>query len=338
MSSSISYPIIFEPVLKRILWGGRRLGTILGKSLGPEADYAESWEIADHPNGQSIILWPEAMQGMNLSELMKTSARELLGPEISSRFKQFPLLVKFLDANQDLSLQVHPDDSLAYELVGDNGKNEAWVIIEAEPHSRIYAGLKHGVTREDLQQAMQTQKVGELVHWFEPVPGDCIMIPAGTVHAIGSGILLAEIQQMSDATFRVDDWGRVGPDGQPRQLHLREALLATDFSRGPVEPWPVENLDHPDPDVSHEHLARCPYFDIERWKFSNQIRIGDPEKGNFTIVIVIQGTLTVKSFGNETRKVKKGSTFLLPACLGEVELTSTDTTESVILTCRVPVM
>ena len=137
-----------------------------------------------------------------------------MGPELANR-DQFPLLVKFIDAHDVLSVQVHPDDEKGKRLAGDNGKTETWVIIDAEPGSLIYAGLKSGVTREQFREAVARGQVEPLLHRFEPKPGDCIMIEAGTVHAIGAGVLLAEIQQMSDATFRIDDWGRTGPDGKP---------------------------------------------------------------------------------------------------------------------------
>src|SRR5262249_25161238 len=147
----------------------------------------------------------------------------LLGPAIAPR-DQFPLLVKFIDAHQNLSVQVHPDDDTGRRLVNDNGKTETWVIVEAEPGSAIYAGLNHGVASTKFDAATRSGQVEPLPHRLEPKQGDCILIKSGTVHAIGAGVLLAEIQEMSDATFRIYDWGRVGSDGKPRTLHLREAM------------------------------------------------------------------------------------------------------------------
>ncbi|MFM7130534.1 MAG: type I phosphomannose isomerase catalytic subunit, partial [bacterium] len=294
-TSPINSPILFEPILKRILWGGRRLQTILGKQLGPETDYAESWELADHPNGRSTAIWPPELVNISLPELVQDFPDEILGPAIAKKYNQFPLLIKFLDAQKDLSIQVHPDDDLARKLVNDNGKNEAWVVIHADPGSRIYAGLKPGVTREAFQAAMTSGTTPDLVHWFEPKPGDCIMIPAGTVHAIGSGVVLAEIQQMSDATFRVDDWGRLGPDGKPRQLHFNESMLATDFNRGPVGPVrPIPLNHHQNNEISHELLTHCDYFEITRWRFENKISVGNEEHQKFTIVIVMNGQIEIK--------------------------------------------
>jgi mannose-6-phosphate isomerase len=335
MTSPISTPLIFEPVLKRILWGGRRLETLLGKRLGPEPDYAESWEIADHPNGQSVVAQPVSLAGKSLAELVHNFPNDLLGPAVAAKYNQFPLLIKFLDAHQVLSLQVHPDDSLARQLVNDNGKNEAWVILHAEPGSRIYAGLKPGVTRERFQSAIDHQTVPDLVHWFEPCPGDCIMIPAGTVHAIGAGIVLAEIQQMSDATFRVDDWGRVGADGKPRPLHLKETMLATDFNRGPVGPVVPVILPTNDSTCLHERLTTCPYFEIDRLQFKNKIRLGDRDKMQFTIMIVLKGKIQISPF--EAAK-GAGTTVLLPASLGEIEVRQIGDESSTILACRVPLL
>lgn len=337
MNQTLDSPIIFEPILKQILWGGRRLGTLLGKKIGSESNYAESWEIADHPHGQSVVAWPERLKGMKLSDLVHDRPAAILGQSFAEKSSQFPLLIKFLDAHQVLSLQVHPDDALARKLLNDNGKNEAWVILHAEPDSRIYAGLNPGVTRDQFAEALAHQKVADLVHWFEPKPGDCIMIPAGTVHAIGAGIVLAEIQQMSDATFRVDDWGRVGPDGSPRQLHLKEALLATDFNRGPVGPWQPRIIESQNKQLVHEELARCNYFTIDRLSFTGSLQLGDSTGDCFTILIVTRGCIQIAGSDGEIYEAGPGSTILLPASLKTCEVIAVgDDHQAQILTCRLP--
>ena len=246
------------------------------------------------------------------------------------------MLIKFLDANQVLSLQVHPDDALGQRLVGDNGKNEAWVVLHTEPGSRIYAGLEPSVTRHDFELAMKTQTVSKLIHSFEPVPGDCIMIPAGTVHAIGSGIVLAEIQQMSDATFRVDDWGRVGPDGNPRQLHPAEALQATDFGRGPVGPWIPRVVPTENPANHHEELARCPFFEIDRWQLGTPEKIGESDKSRFTVLILLKGQVDVQSADSDIIKAVSGTTVLLPAAAGSCRVTPVGPEPAELLACGVP--
>lgn len=226
-------PLIFTPLYRRYLWGGRRFATSLGRPLPDGDDFAESWELVDHGDDQSVVsAGPYA--GMTLGALVQGHGSELLGRQAPQ--PSFPLLFKFLDANRDLSVQVHPDDARAARLVRpDRGKTEAWYVVDAEPGARIYAGLAPGVDLPSLSEAIRGGRCDEVLHAFEARPGDCMFIPAGTVHALGAGVLVAEIQQASDVTYRLHDWGRVGADGRPRALHVEEGLEAvTRF--GPVEP------------------------------------------------------------------------------------------------------
>jgi len=336
MKKLLDSPIIFDPILKQILWGGRRLGSLLGKQIGPDNDYAESWEIADHTNGQSVVIYPAQQTGCTIHELVTMYPKELLGIALSDRFHQFPLLIKFLDAHQVLSIQVHPDDALAQKLVNDNGKNEAWIVLHTEPGSRIYAGLKTGVNRQSFQNALQANCVSELVHSFEPKPGDCIMIPAGTVHAIGAGIVLAEIQQMSDATFRVDDWGRIGTDGKPRQLHLTEALEATDFDRGPLEPAIPQWIPSASSQNRHEKLIQCPFFEIGKWYLNTQSKLGFADHSRFTILIITDGKAIVSNQNGASIEAATGCTLLLPAAAGQVDVKPLGNHTLQLLECYVP--
>ena len=219
MSIAPLYPLRFQPILRRLIWGGRRLGTVLHKPIGNEEDYAESWELSDYHDSVSVVC-EGSLAGTTLRQLVRTRGQELLGSAVVAH-DQFPLLVKFIDAHQNLSVQVHPNDEKGRRLAGDNGKTETWVIIDAEPGSLIYAGLKPGVGEAELTEAIQTKAVENLLHRFEPKHGDSILIEAGTVHAIGAGVLLTEIQEMSDATFRIDDWGRLGDDGSPVRFIFR---------------------------------------------------------------------------------------------------------------------
>lgn len=323
------YPLRFEPILKELIWGGRRLQTVLGKALGPGEHYAESWELADHRDDVSRVA-DGPLKGTALRDLIRQRGAEVLGPALGGR-EQFPLLVKFLDAHQVLSVQVHPDDALGLQLANDNGKTEAWVVIHAEPGSLIYAGLRPGVRCKAFAQGIATGAVEPLLHRFEPKPGDCILIPAGTVHAIGGGIVLAEIQQMSDATFRVFDWGRVGADGKPRQLHVAEALASTDYERGPADPLAprAESIAG----GTREHLARCPYFALERLRLSGPARVGSAER--FTILLGLGGAAEVRHAGVAAR-LDFGQTLLLPAALGTCEIAPSGEGEAVVLTCVVP--
>jgi mannose-6-phosphate isomerase len=303
---------------------------LLGKPLGPGAHYAESWEIADHRDDVSRVA-EGRLKGITLRDLLRRQGVAVLGPGVGAR-DQFPLLVKFLDANQVLSVQVHPDDERGRRLANDNGKTEAWVILHAEPGSLIYAGLRPGVTRDALAEAMQTGAVEPLLHRFAPRPGDCIHIPAGTVHAIGAGIVLAEIQQMSDATFRVYDWGRVGADGKPRPLHPAEALESTDFAAGPVDP--VACRPEPIAGGTHERLVRCPYFALDRLRLDGgaAVAVGSPDR--FTILIGLGGAAMVRH-GPDATPLGYGQTLLLPAALGACTVEPQGAGEALVLTCTV---
>lgn len=321
-------PIEFRPILKRLIWGGRKLGRVLGKPIGAESDYAESWEIADRLDDVSVVA-SGRFAGTSLRELVRTRGDELLGAAIGPK-EQFPLLVKYLDAERVLSVQVHPDDELGARLAGDNGKSEAWFVLQADPEALIYAGLKPGVDRSTFQRAIESGTVEPLLHRFHPEPGDCVMIHAGTVHAIGGGVLLAEIQQMSDATFRVYDWGRVGPNGEPRALHVEQALEATDFQIGPVDPLrtPVQAFES----GTYQDLAECKYFKIKRYRIDRRCAIGSSDR--FTIVLGVSGEGEIESSTGSRLSVAAGRTILIPAAAGENLVKPLGTVE--FLTCVAP--
>jgi mannose-6-phosphate isomerase len=322
------YPLRFEPILKRLIWGGRRLATVLHKPLGEGSDYAESWEVSDHGDDVSRVA-DGPLKGETLRDLVRKRGPELLGPSLVGR-DQFPLLVKFIDAHQVLSVQVHPDDERGRRLAGDNGKTETWVVVHADPGSVIYAGLRAGVGRLELSAALASGQVEPLLHRFEARPGDCILIPAGIVHAIGAGVVLAEIQQMSDATFRLYDWGRVGPDGRPRKLHIAEALESIDFSAGPVNALApiVEPIDA----GTRETLSRCPFFALERLRLRGPCKVGSTER--FTLLVNLGGSAEIVHAGTRY-SLGFGETRLLPAVIGPCELVPVDG-ECSVLTCVVP--
>jgi mannose-6-phosphate isomerase len=322
------YPLRFEPILRRLIWGGRRLGTVLHKPIGDASDYAESWEISDYRDQVSIVE-QGSLAGTTIRELIRTRGEELLGPALGPR-DQFPLLVKFIDAHQDLSVQVHPDDETGRRLAGENGKTETWVIVGAQPGSAIYAGLKQGVGRDEFAEAIRAGEVERLLHRLEPRPGDCILIESGTVHAIGAGVLLAEIQQTSDATFRVYDWGRLGPDGKPRPLHVREALESIDFERGPVNPIRPE-AEPIAGGGTREKLSRSAYFALERLTLNRPTAVGHHDR--FTILMGLDGCSDVRQ-GGECVRLEFGQTLLLPATLGPCEIVPRD--DAQVLTCVVP--
>ncbi len=308
------YPLRFRPVLRRYLWGGRRLETALGKLLPPGDDWAESWEIVDRGSDQSVVEFGP-LAGTTLGQLVGRYGQELVGrhhpqgekgdrPRLPERpggcFAQtgpvpvfprprFPLLLKFLDAARPLSVQVHPDDARAARLdPPEVGKTEAWVVIEAEPGSVIYAGLQSGIDRETLAAAIRQGRCQDCLHVLHPSPGDCIFLPAGTVHALGAGLLVAEIQQPSDVTYRLFDWNRLGPDGQPRALHVEQALDAIDFRRGPIQPQQPRPTGRPE--VSR--LVECKKFVLDRWEFDRPIAAGGDDRCH--VISVLQGSVQVE--------------------------------------------
>jgi mannose-6-phosphate isomerase len=306
------YPLRFRPLLRRYIWGGRKLGESLGKPLGEGDDYAESWEVCDRGVDQSVVAHGP-LAGTTLHELVTQRGPELLGDDHPR--PRFPLLFKFLDARRTLSVQVHPDDARAARLdPPDLGKTEAWVVLAAEPGSIIYAGLKRGFDRALLEREVARGTCELCLHRFEPRVGDCVFLRAGTVHALGAGLLVAEIQQASDTTFRLFDWNRLGADGKPRPLHVAAALDAIDYDLGPVDARPPTATERPH--VSR--LVECDKFVLDRWQFDAPQEAGDGARCH--IVAVLSGTVHVAG-DTAGGALRAGDTLLLPAAVGPVRLT-----------------
>ncbi|MFC5050573.1 type I phosphomannose isomerase catalytic subunit [Rubritalea spongiae] len=270
-------PITFTPIYQQRVWGGRKLETIYQRQL-PDTDqpYGESWEISDRSEAQSIVT-SSNFEGQTLHELWKNHRKELFGGYHSERF---PLLVKILDAQTDLSIQVHPPQHLASALNG-KPKTEMWYIAHAEPNAAIYFGFKQGTTKEDFEAALKNGDPEKFVHTIYPKAGDSIHIPSGRLHAIGAGIVIYEIQQNSDTTYRVFDWNRLGLDGKPRELHIEESMKCIDFDD--IEP----EMDNPDGST----LAECPYYKVDHFKLQSGDTIANPEPEKFSILTIIEGSL-----------------------------------------------
>ena len=277
-------PLVFTPLYRRYIWGGRRFGSVLGRMLPPGFDYAESWELVDRDGDQSVVA-TGPLAGTTLGDLVAHRGPELLGRHAPR--PAFPLLFKFLDANRDLSVQVHPDDARAARLgTPDLGKTEAWYVVAAEPGSRIYAGLRAGVSRDEFAAAVRAGRCDASLHSFVARPGDCVFIPAGTVHAIGAGLVVAEIQQSSDVTFRLHDWNRVGADGRPRPLHVEEALEATTRT-GPADPVTPRSTDDP----AVRRLVACDYFVFDEVRPTDRWEVGGDDRCHFVAVIAGEARL-----------------------------------------------
>jgi mannose-6-phosphate isomerase len=301
------YPLRFAPIFRHYLWGGRRLADVLGKETGAGTT-AESWEIVDHGADQSVVA-SGPLAGRTLSELVREHPQELLGDQHADA-TQFPLLLKILDCNKDLSVQVHPNDVQGATLdPPDLGKTEAWVVMAAEPGAKVYAGLKRGFDRPAFERELNRGTCELCLHSFEPSVGDCIFIPAGTVHALGAGLLVAEIQQASDTTFRLYDWNRVGADGKSRELHIDQALDVIDFDRGPVDAQSPQPTDQP----HVQRLVDCDKFLLDRWTLDTPQTIGGD--GKCRLLAIVEGEVVLG--GDE---LPQGSTALLPAAADEVSI------------------
>lgn len=289
-------PLVFTPFLRPMPWGGRRLGEALGKPLPPEGTWGESWEVSAHP-----------------LHISRVADGPLAGRTLTDLLPGFPLLVKYLDANDWLSVQVHPDDDRAMSLSGEPlGKTEAWVVLGVEPEGRIFAGMKDGIDRRAFELALAQRRVADCLHSFTPRVGDCLFYPAGTVHAVGGGVLLAEVQQSSDATLRLYDWDRVGADGKPRPLHVTQALEAIDWARGPVGPAVGQAL----PGLPGERLVTCRYFTLDRFHVVG--RLASPYRGRLSLWMVIDGAAELRAADGYRRLFTRGGTVVLPAVVENV--------------------
>jgi mannose-6-phosphate isomerase len=317
------YPLRFEPLFRHYLWGGRRLADILHKPIGPETA-AESWEIVDHDDDQSVVAHGP-LAGKTLRQLITESGNELLGQSVLAQLTderippqlrgRFPLLFKFLDANQNLSVQVHPDDKFGATLTPpDLGKTEAWYVMHADPGAKIYAGLKSGISKADFAVAIAAGSTESVLHSFEAKTGDCVFIPAGTMHAIGAGLLIAEIQQSSNTTFRVYDWNRVDRNGNARPLHIESAIAVTDFTRGPIQPVAIAPADSTGSSI----LVSCDKFILEKISLTQPSKIGGD--GQFRLLAITAGELTIDG-DPSNQPLKFGQTALLPASLPELTMT-----------------
>lgn len=299
-------PLIFEPLLVPKVWGGRRLEKY-GKTLSPGARIGESWELFDSP-GQSAVVAEGPLRGRELNAIMHEHGPRLLGQaEWERQPDRFPLMIKLLDASQDLSLQVHPDDDLAAQLEGpeQQGKDELFVVLEAEPGARVTAGLKPGVSAQDFAAALRRGEPGPLLNSFEVRPGDVVDLPAGCVHALGKGCVVAEIEQNSELTYRAWDWGRL-EDGKPRALHLDKALRALRPGGGGGLVVP-----QPQPGGQVEGLIRRGSYEVRRLSLEGTFR--PRHEGGYHLLLGLTGQAVLESPSASAMMVTPGRAVLVPA-------------------------
>jgi len=302
------YPLTFQPIFKERVWGGRSLERLYGKKLPAGVPIGESWEISDRPGDASVIT-NGPLAGKDLRWLMENHAAELLGPA-KSKDGRFPLLLKILDAQKKLSLQVHPPAHKAAELGGEP-KTEMWYIAGAALGAELFAGLKHGTTRADFERKLHDGSVADCFHRVPVSAGDAMFLPSGRVHAIGAGLVIFEIQQSSDTTYRVFDWNRVGLAGRPRELHVPQSLASIDFND--FEPALVESKFGGDASIKLRPLAQDPLFAVEVLQMAaGADRPITPR--TMQIVACVSGQLGVEC-GEVTIERSPGELCLVPASL-----------------------
>jgi mannose-6-phosphate isomerase len=308
------YPLKFEPILKDKVWGGYALERHFNKKAGGLPNIGESWELSAVEGNLSVVS-NGFLAGNNIEELIEVYMGDITGDEIFEKFgNKFPLLFKFIEAGADLSIQVHPGDEMAREKHGDFGKTEMWYILESEKDSKIYTGFKVGVTREMYEESLKNGNLPELIYVESAEPGDAFFTPAGRIHAIGKGVVLVEIQQTSDLTYRISDWNRKSDGNVKRELHLDLALEAMDFTaagKTKIIKTPVLNTT--------DNLVSCEYFTTNILRFDTLIKKNYYPIDSFVVYICTDGAFDLK-WDSGSEKVTKGETVLLPAMIHQVIL------------------
>jgi len=300
------YPLTFEPIFKERIWGGRHLQTLYGKPLPPGVRVGESWEICDRPDDETVIA-RGPLQGRTLGWLMKHCPGDLLGPRHPFPAR-FPLLIKIIDAQDVLSLQVHPPAAVAARLGGEP-KTEMWYVARAEPGAELFVGLKAGVTRAEFERKLAAQSVAECFHRITAHEGDAMFLPSGRVHALGAGMVIFEVQQNSDTTYRVFDWNRVDGQGKARELHVPQSLASIDY--GDFEPALLPRTATAAHPGTIRPLVRDELFtvDLRQWAGGDQLAW---PTGKMRILGVVAGALRIEGAG-ETAELGAGQFCLIPA-------------------------
>ena len=283
------YPIKLKPAFKDYLWGGTRLRDDFGKDCDFDK-IAESWELSCHKDGN----------GTNCE-----------------KFENFPILIKLIDAKDNLSVQVHPNNEYAQRVEGEYGKTEMWYVVDCDEGASLLYGFKHNITKEEFRERIENNTLLEVTNSVPVKKGDVFFIEAGTLHAIGKGILIAEIQQNSNTTYRIYDYGRVGADGKPRQLHIDKAVDVTNLC--PAKPYPQsEPVDMGG--WTKKRLAKCEYFTVDVINVDTSAAL-EADKSSFVNILVLDGGCVLSSEGNDAVELKKGDSVFIPAGLGKFELT-----------------
>lgn len=307
----LNYPLKFEPILKERIWGGEKLRTLLNKK-SDQKNIGESWELSD-VEGDTSIVANGALKGKDLKELLETYKSDLVGKQIYKRFgDKFPLLIKFIDAKEALSIQLHPNDTLAKERHNSFGKTEMWYILQAEEKAELIVGFRKNSNKEEYVRHLENKSLLEILNIDHVKKGDAYFIPTGRVHAIGAGVLLAEIQQTSDITYRVYDWDRKDVNGNYRELHTELALDAIDYSaKDSYMTDYTETINEP------SKIIDCQYFTTNNFPIKGKKIITHHNKDSFVVYMCVDGTAMINEI-----ELKQGETVLIPAALKDLVVQS----------------
>ncbi|PKP19888.1 MAG: mannose-6-phosphate isomerase [Bacteroidetes bacterium HGW-Bacteroidetes-21] len=311
------YPLKFKPIYKQVIWGGKNISALPNRKSVP-AQCGESWEISGLEKSESVVA-NGFLKGNSLSEIIEIYMGDIVGEQNFLDFgTYFPLLIKIIDTEDVLSVQVHPDDETAFEKHNSAGKTEMWYIIKADSQSDIINGFNKVTNNEEVREKIQQGTLTEILHHVPAVAGDTFFIPSGRVHAIGKGIMLAEIQQASDITYRLFDWNRKDAEGKGRELHIEDALEVLDYS---------DRADHykrnPLPDMSYP-LVNCDYFTVNKMELKVEVQKDYNTIDSFIVLLCTQGECVIKTPENEDAPLTFGETILIPACLELVSIEPKD--------------
>ena len=297
-----------KPAFKDYIWGGTRLRDDFGKDC-PFDKVAESWELSCHKDGSSVISGGK-YDGLTLCEYIEQNGKNVLGLNCS-RFSDFPILIKLIDAKDNLSIQVHPDNEYALEAEGEYGKTEMWYVVDADEGAELIYGFKDKISKEEFKERIENNTLLEALNSVHVRKGDVFFINSGTLHAIGKGILIAEIQQNSNTTYRVYDYGRVGADGKPRELHISKALDVTDISTSmPTKASSYERLDG----YSKQFLASCDYFTVFKLDIETHAQMC-ADNTSFNSLLILEGSGTIDCGSGDSLDFVKGDSIFVPAGL-----------------------
>ncbi len=312
------YPLKFNPIFKEKIWGGQKIKTILGKDFSPAKNCGETWELSGVKGNVSEVS-NGSLKGKSLTQLIESNGEQLLGAKVIRKYgAEFPLLVKFIDANDDLSVQVHPDDTLAKKRHDSFGKTEMWYIMQADEGASLVTGFNREMDKETYLSHFKNGQLMDILNQEKVTPGDVYFIPAGRVHTIGKGLLLAEIQQTSDVTYRIYDFDRVDNQGNQRELHVEEALDAIDYQF-----HKNYRTSYVEPKDGKSKLVQCPYFTTNKLQVVDSLKIDHQSLDCFKIYVVLEGKGQI-SYDSQNIDLEKGEVVLVPASMTSYSLETSE--------------